>query len=146
MKQSNVDKIKIILSLIILLFVLSLLFNTNSYGQLNVNSDVCFSIEDSKRLVVELEKGRLLEQNIILLEKSNNELVKQTELLKEQVKLMDDKFKSAEMLVLKNEELYNQKMKVMNDELNEAKKPRWKSMFISGGSGAIIALLLVILL
>lgn len=146
MKQSNVDKIKIILSLIMLLFVLSLVFNTNSYGQSISNSDVCFSIEDSKRLVVELEKGRLLEQNILLLEKSNEELIKQTELLKEQVKLMDDKFKSTEALVIKNEELYNQKLKVVNDELNEAKKPRWKSLFVSGSVGAVLAVLLVILL
>ncbi len=117
---------------------------------LNVNvsnaQNICFSSDDSKRLVVELEKGRLLEQNIILLEKANLELMKQTELLKEQVKLTDEKFKSAEALVIKNEELYNQKIKVLDDELTEAKKPRWKSMFISGGVGACIALLLVVLL
>jgi len=117
---------------------------------LNVNvsnaQNICFSSDDSKRLVVELEKGRLLEQNIILLEKVNLELMKQNELLKDQVKLTDEKFKSAEALVIKNEELYNQKIKVLDDELTEAKKPRWKSMFISGGVGACIALLLVVLL
>ena len=123
-------------------FLFSLLYVTPIYAQ----QDICFSSDDSKRLVVELEKGRLLEQNIILLEKVNNELMKQTELLKEQVKLTDEKFKSAEALVIKNEELYNQKIKVLDDELTEAKKPRWKSLFISGGVGACIALLLVVLL
>ena len=117
---------------------------------LNVNvlhaQNICFSSDDSKRLVVELEKGRLLEQNIILLEKVNLELMKQNELLKDQVKLTDEKFKSAEALVIKNEELYNQKLKVLDDELTEAKKPRWKTLFISGGVGACIALLLVVLL
>ena len=123
-------------------FLFSLLYVTPIYAQ----QDICFSSDDSKRLVVELEKGRLLEQNIILLEKANSELMKQTELLKEQVILVDEKFKSAEALVIKNEELYNQKIKVLDDELNEAKKPRWKSLFISGGVGACIALLLVVLL
>jgi len=123
-------------------FLFSLLYVTPIYAQ----QDICFSSDDSKRLVVELEKGRLLEQNIILLEKANSELMKQTELLKEQVKLTDEKFKSAEALVTKNEELYNQKIKVLDDELIEAKKPRWKSLFISGGVGACIALLLVVLL
>jgi len=117
---------------------------------LNVNvsnaQNICFSSDDSKRLVVELEKGRLLEQNIILLEKVNSELMKQTELLKEQVILVDEKFKSAEALVIKNEELYNQKIKVLDDELTEAKKPRWKSLFISGGVGAILTLLLIVVL
>ncbi len=117
---------------------------------LNVNvsnaQNICFSSDDSKRLVVELEKGRLLEQNIILLEKVNSELMKQTELLKEQVILVDEKFKSAEALVIKNEELYNQKIKVLDDELIEAKKPRWKSLFISGGVGALLTLLLIVVL
>lgn len=145
MKLSNIDKIKIILSLLMILFVLGLMSN-KSYGQSINNTDVCFSIEDSKRLVVELEKGRLLEQNIILLEKVNSELMKQTELLKEQVILVDEKFKSAEALVTKNEELYNQKIKVLDDELIEAKKPRWKSLFISGGVGALLTLLLIVVL
>ena len=123
-------------------FLFSLLYVTPIYAQ----QDICFSSDDSKRLVVELEKGRLLEQNIILLEKANSELMKQTELLKEQVKLTDEKFKSAEALVIKNEELYNQKIKVLDDELTEAKKPRWKSLFISGGVGAILTLLLIVVL
>ena len=123
-------------------FLFFLLYVTPIYAQ----QDICFSSDDSKRLVVELEKGRLLEQNIILLEKVNLELMKQNELLKDQVKLTDEKFKSAEALVTKNEELYNQKIKVLDDELIEAKKPRWKSLFISGGVGACIALLLVVLL
>ena len=129
---------KIFFVFLILFFVL----NVNvSFAQ-----NICFSSDDSKRLVVELEKGRLLEQNIILLEKVNSELMKQTELLKEQVKLTDEKFKSAEALVIKNEELYNQKIKVLDDELTEAKKPRWKSLFISGGVGAILTLLLIVVL
>jgi hypothetical protein len=97
---------------------------------------VCFSVEDSKRLVVELEKGRLLQQNLVLLEKTNIELSKQIDLLKEQVKVTGD-------LVSKNEELNNQKLKVLQDELEEAKKPRWKSLFIAGGVGGLITLILV---
>lgn len=125
----------------ILMFLILFFISNVSYAQ-----NVCFSEEDSKRLVVELEKGRLLEQNIILLEKVNSELIKQTELLKEQVILVDEKFKSAEALLIKNDELYNQKIKVIDDELNEAKKPRWKAMFISGGVGALLTLLLIVVL
>jgi len=96
------------------------------------------------RQILDIDNWR--RKNIILLEKVNLELMKQNELLKDQVKLTDEKFKSAEALVIKNEELYNQKIKVLDDELTEAKKPRWKSLFISGGVGACIALLLVVLL
>ena len=143
---------KPIKKLVFLLIIVSIILVTVDICFAQSNSikipttNICFSIEDSKVLVVELEKGRIIEQNNKLLEQSNLELIKQTDLLKEQVKLVEDKFKATESLVSKNEELYNQKIKVINDESNEAKKPRWKSMFVSGGVGALLTLLLIVVL
>ena len=95
-------------------------------------------------MVVELERGRILEQQIVLLEKTNSELIKQTELLKEQVNLVNEKFKAAENLVSKNEELYKQKEKALNEELEQAKKTRWKSLFVAGGVGSAITALVIL--
>lgn len=144
MKLDKKTLLKIGLSITFIFIIILFLHLTNTYAQ--TNDRICFSIEDSKRLVVELEKGKLLEQNIILLEKSNEELTKQTNLLKEQVQLVNDKFKTAEALVNKNEELYNQKVKVLNEELDEANKPRWGSLFGSFGLGVLMTGLLIILL
>jgi len=136
MKHTKQFLLSLIISFL-LLFIVEF-----SYSQ----DRVCFSVEDSKRLVVEIEKGRLLEKNIVLIEKSNEELIKQTELLKEQVNLLNDKFEAAEKLKDKNEEIYKQKEKVLNDELTEAKKPRWGSLFAAGGIGSIATLVLLLVL
>jgi len=112
--------------------------------------DICFEVEDAKRLVVELEKGKILEKNLDLLEKSNDELTKQTQLLKEQIDLMNEKINAAQKLIDESEKIYGEKEKVfeekeviLNDELKEAKKPRWKSIFSAGGIGAAIAAVLI---
>jgi hypothetical protein len=105
---------------------------------------ICFSDEAAKKLVVEIEQCRIVNKNIVNYYKSNVELTKQIELLKVEITLLKEKFEVADKLLKTNEELYKQKAEVLNNELEEAKKPRWTSMFISGGVGAALALLLAV--
>jgi len=129
--------------ILLILLLMGVAFVEVSYSK---DNRVCFSVEDSKRLVVELEKGKIIEKNLGLLEKSNIELSKQIDLLKLEVSLVNDKFLTSEKLLKTNEDLYKKKEKVLNDELNEAKKTRWGSLFASGGLGVIITLVLCIAL
>lgn len=113
---------------------------------MSYSQDVCFSQEDSKRLVVELERGRLLEKNVILLEQQTEELNKQTEILKKQNDLLREQFQIANDLIKKKDELYNVKIEALQNDLNEAKKPRWGSLFGTFGLGAASAFMLLLLL
>lgn len=107
--------------------------------------NICFTQEDSKRLVVELERGRLLEKNLLLLEDQNKELIKQTEILKEQNKLLQEQFITCNDLLKKNEDLYKLKIKSLENDLDEAKKPRWGSMFSTFGLGAATGIITLLL-
>ncbi len=113
---------------------------------MSYSQDICFTQDDSKRLVVELERGRLLEKNVSLLEQQNEELVKQTEILKKQNELLREQFQIANDLMKKKDELYKLKTDVLENELKESKKPRWGSLFGTFGLGAATAFALMLLL
>ncbi len=77
-------------------------------------------IEDAQRMVTTLEKSSLYVKQIELLEISNMELLKQTELLKEQVKLLQEtlvikqkELEQSTALLEKQKELYDMKIKDM---------------------------------
>jgi len=161
LNKDNIYFFLVIFLIMFLFFVLSInvatsyaedsLTKTLDSSKLSTDDgDICFEVEDAKRLVVELEKGKILEKNLDLLEKSNDELTKQTQLLKEQIELMNAKIIASQQLITETEKVYVEKEKVfeekeviLNDELKEAKKPRWKSIFSAGGIGAAIAAVLI---
>lgn len=110
------------------------------------NSNVCMTTEFSKKLVVELKKCRLEEKALVSCTNSNIELSQQVSLLVEEVDLLKQKYDITNNLLIKNEEIHNQKFKVVNDELDQAKKPRWGSLFSAGALGAALMGLAIILL
>lgn len=113
---------------------------------MSYSQDICFTQDDSKRLVVELERGRLLEKNVTLLEQQTEELTKQTEILRKQNDLLKEQFQIANDLMKKKDELYKLKTDVLENELKESKKPRWGSLFGTFGLGAATAFALMLLL
>lgn len=129
-------KLILILSIGLMLSIIPLISNAQN---------ICFNQDDSKRLVVELERGRLLEKNIVLLEQQNQELLKQTEILKEQNKLLQEQFVACNDILKKNDELYKLKIKSLENDLSEAKKPRWGSMFSTFGLGAATGIITLLL-
>jgi len=117
------------------------------------SDDVCFSAQDSYKLVTDLEKSKSLERLTVQLEKQTEALLKQNDALKEQVKLLEEKVAAAEALAAnqekiyqanlkKQEELYKVKEKALQDDLKKASSPRWGAMFGSAGLGALITAIL----
>lgn len=129
---------------ILMIFFLSIMFLIPF--TINVNAqNICFTQEDSKRLVIELERGRLIEKNLILLEQQNQELVKQIDILKQQNQLLQEQFQAANELLKKNEELNKLRIDGLENDLKEAKKPRWGSLFSSFSLGALSAFAVILL-
>ena len=128
----------------LIIFFLSLIFLIPF--TINVNAqNVCFTQEVSKKLVMELERGKLLEKNIILLEEQNQELLKQIDIIKQQNQLLQEQFQAANELLKKNEELNKLRIDGLENDLKEAKKPRWGSLFSSFSLGALSAFAVILL-
>ena len=118
---------------------------------------VCFTPQDSYRLVTDLENAKNFENLNLQLEKQTVEQMNQIEAYKELVKLMEDKVKAAEELaanqekiykdaMAKNEELYKAKEEALKKDLKEAGKTDWGSLIRSFGVGAGVTALLVLIL
>jgi len=105
-------------------------------------SDFCFSRSDTQKLVVELEKGRLCEKQILLYDEGSKELQNQLFILKEELRLTDIKFKECTDSRATDKVVIDGQKK----QINEASKPKWSQLFGSFGVGAITTLILVILL
>lgn len=129
----------------IMIFILffSLIITSISYSK--DNEYIAFSQSDAKRLVVELEKIELTNQNLTIAEKEIIEYVKQVDILKDQLKLTKEQLESANNLIKKNEELYNLKEKSLENNLKEASKPKWDLLFGSFGLGAVVTLTLILI-
>lgn len=144
----------------LVIVIFSLLITNNIYALDNKSvpvDSVCITPENAYKLESDLYKLSNIEKIIFQIEKQNMSLQEQTRIYTEQVKILEDKVKAAELLVLfneklykdslvKQEELYKIKEKTIQDDLDEAKKPRWSTMFGSTGLGVIIAIIAVILL
>jgi len=108
--------------------------------------DVCVSEESAKRIVVDLEKGKVNEEQVITLKTYNQEMEKQISLMKEVVKLKDEQIK-------KNEEMIEQQKKLMEYQVQacEEKVKNARPSFFDGllkaiggvGIGVIIGVLLL---
>ncbi len=107
--------------------------------------DVCVSEESAKRIVVDLEKGKVNEEQVITLKAYNQEMEKQILLIKEVAKLKDEQIK-------KNEEMIEQQKKLMEYQAQacEEKVKNGSPSFFDGlikiiggaGIGIIIGVLL----
>ena len=143
----------IVFSLILISFV------HESYGQDNKTvpkDSVCFTPQDSYRLVTDLENAKNFESLNIQLEKQTVEQLNQIEAYKELVNLMEEKVKAAEDLaanqekiyqdaMAKHEELYKVKEAALKKDLKEAGKTDWGSLIRSFGLGAAATALLVLI-
>ena len=109
-------------------------------------SDVCFSEPDASKMVVELERGRVCEQQVIQYEASVKELSTQIESLKTQVETMSKKFDETLKQLEAERKIADEKDKARLEEIKTAGKPQWTMLF--GGFGAVALLIgaLVLLL
>ena len=109
-------------------------------------NDICFTEPDASKIVVELEKGRICEQEVIQYESSVKELSIQIESLKTQVESMNKKFDETVKLLESERKISEEKDKARLEEIRQAGKPQWMMLFGGFSAGAILVGALVLLL
>ena len=109
-------------------------------------NDICFTESDASKIVVELEKGRICEQEVIQYESSVRELSIQIESLKTQVDTMSKKFDETLKQLEAERKIADEKDKARLEEIKTAGKPQWTMLFGGFGAGAILVGALVLLL
>ena len=109
-------------------------------------NDVCFTEADASKIVVELEKGRICEQQVVQYEVSVKELSIQIESLKTQVETMSNKFDETMKQLESERKIADEKDKARLEEIKTAGKPQWTMLFGGFGAGALLIGALVLLL
>ena len=109
-------------------------------------NDVCFSEADASKIVVELERGRFCEQELVQYEVSVKELSIQIESLKTQVDTMSKKFDETLKQLEAERKIADEKDKARLEEIKTAGKPQWTMLFGGFGAGALLIGALVLLL
>ena len=137
MEKITLNRRRILLSLItaLMLWATPLLAN-----------EVCFTEADASKIVVELEKGRICEQQVAQYEVSVKELSIQIESLKTQVDTMSNKFDETMKQLESERKIADEKDKARVEEIKQAGKPQWTMLFGGFGAGALLIGALVLLL
>ena len=109
-------------------------------------NDICFSESDASTMVVELEKGRLCEKQIIQYEDATRELTEQIGQLRVQVDAMNVKFDETVKQLETERKIAEEKDKARVEEIKQAGKPQWTMLFGGFGAGALLVGALILLL
>jgi TolA-binding protein len=131
----NLRKLQVSLILVLLLLATPLWAN-----------DICFSESDASTMVVELEKGRLCEKQIIQYEDATRELTEQIGQLRVQVDAMNVKFDETVKQLEAERKIAEEKDKARIEEIKQAGKPQWTMLFGGFGAGALLVGALILLL
>ncbi len=113
-----------------------------------VNTDkpvVCFTEEDTKKIVVELENSADYQEQVSLLKDANSELEKQIVSLKEINKLQQEQLEISKRTIESYKELIKTQREAYETEIKNTKPSIWKQIItgISGlGIGVLIGLIL----
>ncbi len=107
---------------------------------------ICFSYNDAKTILVNLEKGKLCEQQIILYEQSEKELSVQIQELQKQVAVINEKFDATVKQLQIERKIAEEKDIARIQEIKEAGKTKWGQLFASFGAGALLTIAAVLLL
>ena len=137
MEKITLNRRRILLSLLLV----SIIWATPSQA-----NDVCFTEANASKIVVELEKGRICEQQVVQYEVSVKELSIQIESLKTQVETMSKKFDETMKQLESERKIASEKDKARLEEIKAAGKPQWTMLFGGFGAGAVAAIVLILLL
>jgi hypothetical protein len=102
----------------------------------------CFSPEQVKPLIVELEKGRICENQFDFCVKASLEAENQISILNSKITLSEEKFTACTDQLDIAKTIIQQREK----EVKQASKPKWSLLFGSYGAGVVSGLLLLLLL
>lgn len=109
-------------------------------------NDICFTEDQGKQMIVEIEKGRMCEMQAILLEAGQKELIRQNGLLNKQVEMEKSKFEETVLQLETERTICAEKDKARLEEIKAAGKPQWTMLFGGFGAGALLIGALVLLL
>ena len=109
-------------------------------------NDICFSESDASTMVVELEKGRLCEKQIVHYEGAMKELTDQIGQLRVQVDAMNVKFDETVKQLEAERKIAEEKDKARLEEIKQAGKPQWMMLFGGFSAGAVLVGALILLL
>ena len=126
--------------------LLSLLLVSIIWATPSQANDVCFTEADASKIVVEIENGRICEQQVVQYEVSVKELSIQIESLKTQVETMSNKFDETMKQLETERKIASEKDKARLEEIKTAGKPQWTMLFGGFGAGALLIGALVLLL
>jgi hypothetical protein len=107
--------------------------------------DVCVSEESAKRIVVELEKAKVNEEQLITLKAYNLELEKQVSLMKDVVKLKDDQIRKNEEMIEQQKRLMEYQVQACEEKVKNA-KPSFFDGLIKVLGGVAIGIIIGVLL
>jgi hypothetical protein len=128
---------------VVLIWVLTVLFVLMFFVCKGYSAEVCFSERDAKRLVVELEQKRVLEQEVQEQEGLIENLKKQVDLLKQENQLL----KEQVQLLKEQKAMYKVIVEEKDKEIRRVKAigffERVKSFLMGAGAGAVTMLLLL---
>lgn len=113
-----------------------------------VNTDkpvVCFTEEDTKKIVVELENSADYQEQVSLLKDANSELEKQIVSLKEINKLQQEQLEISKRTIESYKELIKTQREAYETEIKNTKPSIWKQI-ITGISGLGIGILIGLVL
>lgn len=126
--------------------LLSLLLVSIIWATPLLANEFCFSEADASKIVVELERGRFCEQQVVQYEVSVKELSIQIESLKTQVETMSKKFDETMKQLETERKIASEKDKARLEEIKAAGNPQWTMLFGGFGAGALLVGALVLLL
>jgi hypothetical protein len=129
--------------IVVLIWLLVVLFVFVFFVCIGYSAEVCFSERDAKRLVVELEQKRILEQEVKEQEGLIENLKKQVDLLKQENQLL----KEQVQLLKEQKDMYKVIVEEKDREIRRVKAigffERVKSFLMGTGVGAVTMLLLL---
>jgi len=129
--------------IVVLVWLLTVLFVLAFFICMGYTAEVCFSEGDAKRLVVELEQKRVLEQEVQEQEGLIENLKKQVDLLKQENQLL----KEQVQLLKEQREMYKVIVEEKDKEIRREKAvgffERVRSFLMGAGVGAFATLLLL---
>lgn len=108
--------------------------------------DVCVSEDSAKRIVVDLEKGKINDEQVITLRAYNQEMEKQILLLKDVVTLKDGQIAKNEELIVQQKQLMEYQVQACEEKVKNAKPDFFDGLIkiIGGvGIGVLIGVLLL---
>jgi len=107
--------------------------------------EICFPVDTAKNMVVELEKGRIIKEQVELLKQKNEELERQIKLLNEINTIQEKQIQTLKQATENYQDLLKAQSEAYEKQLKQAKPNIWREILEGAafvGVGILVGLLL----